>query len=70
MHDRNEGIKKIRAIADALERGDEVAVLIGWSTPDGRLATMSFGHQVIVDALLVHTIRVSVKHGAVEQAPQ
>ena len=67
MNDRKAGIEKLREIAASLERGDDVVVMFSYTTTDGRLAYMSFGNPIVVDALLMHSMRVSFRNGTIEE---
>ena len=71
MNTRQEGIQRIRDLADELERDEGLALAIQWvrtKTEPCNIESMDFGHPIIADAMALHALRVRVHHGA-EPAP-
>jgi len=63
---RDDGIARIRDLADALERGEQMTVIVAYEYGDGNLRFMEFGHPSVVDALTLHALRVRIQQGAVQ----
>ena len=57
-------VARIREIADKVEAGSQIAAVIAWTENDGLLRAMTIGHQLYIDALATHVMRVQVQHGA------
>jgi len=66
MNTRQEGIDRLRALADELESDNGLALAVQWirtKVEPANIESMDFGHPIIADAMAMHALRVRVHYG-------
>ena len=66
MDEKAEGIARIRALADSLERNEKISLAIAWIGNDALICSMDFGHPIMLDAIATHMMRIRVQTGAIK----